>query len=196
MDSHDASATAPRTGADLVPGRRAPPTRCDSGARAFFRAACSRVPERSVSSHCLIYRLVIRLRPCPHTSGAICQKSYLRIDVEKGRETRLELLLNFVLAALESVHGDVRLTPIFQFDWRFANRLDFIGGQQTQTVNQCQVCHPTIVSQRMLARRCKQKYAQISLVERRASPPGHLRPDGRPSLHYITCNVPRRSLPR
>src|SRR5207253_2343252 len=179
MDSHDASATAPRTEPRRAPAHREPPTRCDSVARAFFRAACSRVSERSVSSHCLICRLVIGLRPCPHTSGAICQKSYLGIDVEKGRETRLELLLNFVLAALESVHGDVRLMPIFQFDWRFANRLDFIGGQQTQTIHQCQVCHPTIVSQRMLPKRWKQKNAQISLVESRASPPGHLRPDGR-----------------
>src|SRR6202030_2578468 len=85
------------------------------------------------------------------TSSAL----YLRIDVKKGRETRFELLLDLIFSALEGVHGDVRLTPIFQFDGRLADRVDFIGRQQTQTVNQCQVCHPTIVSQGMLARRYK-----------------------------------------
>ena len=102
--------------------------------------------------------------------GVMSQASYLRIDVEKGRETRLKLLFDLVFTAFEGVHGDVRLTPIFQFDWRLANRLDFIGRQQTQTVNQCQVCHPTIVSQRMLAG---------SLVERRAPRPATWELDGR-----------------
>jgi len=74
---------------------------------------------------------------------------YLWIDVEKGRETGLELPLDLVFAALENVHGDVRIPPIFQFDRRRANLHDLIGGQQTQTVHQCQVCHAMIVSQRV-----------------------------------------------
>src|SRR4029077_19557835 len=84
-------------------------------------------------------------------SQRLSQALYLRIDVEKGRETRLKLLLDLVFTALESVHGDVRLAPIFQFDWRLADRVDLIGRQQTQAVNQCQICHPTIVSQRTRA---------------------------------------------
>src|ERR1700683_4612663 len=74
---------------------------------------------------------------------------YLWIEVEKSRETRLELFLDLVFGALESVHGDMRLPPIFQFDGCRADLRDLIGGQQTQTVHQCQVCHPTIVSHRM-----------------------------------------------
>src|SRR5216684_4175370 len=94
-----------------------------------------------------------RTPPCRYISGVMSQALYLRIDVEKGRETRLKLLFDLVFTALEGVHGDVRLAPIFQFDWRLADRVDFIGRQQTQAVNQCQICHPTIVSQRMLAGR-------------------------------------------
>jgi len=75
--------------------------------------------------------------------------SYIRIEVEKGRQTGLELLLDLVFAALENVHGDVRIPPILQFDRRRANLRHLIGGQQTQTVHQCQVCHATIVSQRL-----------------------------------------------
>src|SRR6202158_2188475 len=182
MDSHDVSAIASRTEADRAPAHRAPPTRCGSAARAPFRAACSRVPERSVSSHGLMCRLVIRT---PRL------RLYLRIDVEKGRETRFELLLDLVFTALERVHGDVRLTPILQFDWGLANRLDFIGRQQTQTVNQCQVCHSTIVSQRISARRCKPENDQSLLVESRASPPGHLRLDGRGARPSTTSLVMR-----
>jgi len=107
--------------------------------------------------------------------GVMSQASYLRIDVEKGRETRLKLLFDLVFTALESVHSDVRLAPIFQFDWRLADRVDFLGRQQTQAVNQCQICHPTIVSQRMRVRRCKPENDQSLLVERRASPPGRPR---------------------
>jgi len=78
--------------------------------------------------------------------------SYLGIKIEKGCQTGLELLLDLVLAALENMHGDVRIPPIFQFDRRSANLRDLIGGQQTQTVHQCQVCHLMIVSQRLWAR--------------------------------------------
>src|SRR5208337_1454198 len=138
LDSPGASATAPRIAAGRARARRAPPTRSGSAARALCRAACFRVRERSVSSCCLIRRLI---------TGRNASPSYLRIDVEKGRETRFELLLDLAFAAIENMHGDVRLPPIPQFDRRVANLRDLIGGQQAQTIHQRQVCHPTIVSQ-------------------------------------------------
>jgi hypothetical protein len=67
----------------------------------------------------------------PTSQASYLQPLYLWIDVEKGRETRPELFLDFVFAALENVHGDVRIPPIFQFDRSRANFLDLIGGQQT-----------------------------------------------------------------
>ncbi len=92
--------------------------------------------------------------------------SYFWIDVKKGRETHLELLLNLVLAALENVHRNVRLAPILQFDRSRSDLRDLIGGQQTQTINQCKVCHPTIVSQRMQRGRLWSAVLKVSGVRK------------------------------
>jgi hypothetical protein len=90
---------------------------------------------------------------------------YLWIDVEKSRETHPELLLNLVLATLENVHRNVRLSPILQFDRSRSDLRDLIGGQQSQTVNQCKVCHPTIVSQRMKRARNSQQEAICAAIK-------------------------------
>src|ERR1019366_4437945 len=152
LDLPRASVPAPRREAGRAPARKAPPMRPSSAARALFRAVCFRIPERSAPSGRLIPPPPIRRPPCRYRSGVISPVSYLRIDVEKSRETRLELLLNLVFATLENVHGDTSILPIFQLDRGRAHLRHLVGGQQTQTVHQSQVCHPTIVSQRMRGR--------------------------------------------
>jgi len=76
------------------------------------------------------------------------QALYLWIDVKKGGQTRLKLLFDLVFAAFEGVHGDMRIPSVFQFDGGRAHLRDLVGGQQSQPVNQRQVCHLEIVSQR------------------------------------------------
>ena len=60
---------------------------------------------------------------------------YLWVDVEKRRETRLELLFDLVFAPLENVHRNLRLSPILQFDRSWSHLRDLIGGQQAQSIN-------------------------------------------------------------
>jgi hypothetical protein len=72
---------------------------------------------------------------------------YFWIDVKKSRETCPELSLDLVFTAFQSVHGDVCVASRFQFDRGRAHLGKLIGGQETQTVYQCQICHPLIVSQ-------------------------------------------------
>ena len=107
--------------------------RSGSGATTPCREACSRVREKSFSSNC---------------SGAfISLLLYFRIDVKKSRETCPELPLDLVFTSFQSVHGDVCVPSRFQFDRGRAHLGNFIGGQETETVYQCQICHPLIVSQ-------------------------------------------------
>jgi hypothetical protein len=43
----------------------------------------------------------------------------------------------------------MRISPVLQFDGRRPHFRDLIGGQQTEAIHQCQVCHATIVSQQL-----------------------------------------------
>jgi hypothetical protein len=54
--------------------------------------------------------------------------SNLRIEVEKGVEAILHLLLYFFLAAFEHVHGDMSFVAIFQFQRRVSYFGDLFGG--------------------------------------------------------------------
>lgn len=60
---------------------------------------------------------------------------YLRIDVKKGCETRPKLLLDLVFAALESVHGDMRISAILEFNSRRTHFRDLTRGQETEAVH-------------------------------------------------------------
>jgi hypothetical protein len=55
-------------------------------------------------------------------------QSNLRIEIEKGVEAVLQLLFDFLLAAFEHVHGDVRLIPVLQFESRIPYFGDFFRG--------------------------------------------------------------------
>ena len=74
-------------------------------------------------------------------SGKMRRESDFRVEVEKGGQARFELLFDIFLAALENVHGDVRLVAVAKLDGSVAEFGDFVGGEQTQAVHQCQICH-------------------------------------------------------
>src|SRR4051794_6468018 len=50
-----------------------------------------------------------------------------RVEVEKRRQAGSQLFLDIFLAALEHVHGDVRLVAVLQFDGSLAYFDDLIG---------------------------------------------------------------------
>jgi hypothetical protein len=68
------------------------------------------------------------------------------IKIEEGVEAGLQLLLDLVFAAFESVHGHVRLMAVVEFQCCIANFGEFVGRKQPQSVNQSQVCHALIVT--------------------------------------------------
>ena len=75
------------------------------------------------------------------TLGTLPAVLDLGVEVEEGVEAHFELPFDLLAAAFEDVHGDTRLVAVLQGDWSVAHRCYLVGGQQSHSVNQCQVCH-------------------------------------------------------
>jgi len=69
----------------------------------------------------------------------------LGIEIEERLQTGTKLLLNLLFTALEDVHGDVRLSSIREFHWSLADLDHIFGGKQPHAVDQCQICHTSIL---------------------------------------------------
>ena len=52
-----------------------------------------------------------------------------------------KLGLDLLSAAFEDVHGHMCLIAVVEVDGRFADRGDFIGGEQTHSINECEIGH-------------------------------------------------------
>jgi len=52
-----------------------------------------------------------------------------RVEVEEGLQARLQLLLDFFLAAFEHVHGDVGFASVLELESCVADFGDFFGWQ-------------------------------------------------------------------
>jgi hypothetical protein len=75
----------------------------------------------------------------------ISPASNFRIKIKERFQAGPQLLLNFIFAAFEHVHCDVRRASILQLYGRFAYFHDFIGGQQSHAVHQRQICHSPLL---------------------------------------------------
>src|SRR5690348_3180225 len=71
--------------------------------------------------------------------------SDLRIEVKERIQTGLQLLLDFLSAALEHMHGHMSFASVFEFQRRISDVCDLIGGQQSHSINQCKVGHALIL---------------------------------------------------
>jgi hypothetical protein len=63
-------------------------------------------------------------------------RSDLGIKIEKRLKALPQLLFDIVLRALEHVHGDPSIVPVFELNRSIADLGDLIGGQQSKSVNQ------------------------------------------------------------
>jgi hypothetical protein len=59
-----------------------------------------------------------------------------------------QLRLNLLTRAFKNVHGDARAVAIFQLDGGIAYFRNFIGRQEPQAVNQCEICHTGMLAGR------------------------------------------------
>src|SRR5579871_3865698 len=75
------------------------------------------------------------------TLGTLLAVLDLGVEVEEGVEAHFELPFDLLAAAFEDVHGDARLVSVLQGDWGVTNLCYLVGGQQSPSVDQRQVCH-------------------------------------------------------
>ena len=67
--------------------------------------------------------------------------SDLRVKVEEGIQTLLELRLDLLARALQNVHGHVRLVAVGELEGRVVDLGDLALGEQPQSVDKSQIRH-------------------------------------------------------
>jgi hypothetical protein len=72
------------------------------------------------------------------------------IELEEGIEGLLELAADFLFAAFNEMHGDVRGVAVLELDGGVGQLLDFIGRDQAQAVDQSEFCHTSRVRSLLL----------------------------------------------
>ena len=65
----------------------------------------------------------------------------LRIEIKKGIQALFELTLDFLSRTLQDVHCHVRLVAVGELQGGVSYLDDLALGQQTQSVDQSQICH-------------------------------------------------------
>src|SRR3974390_2578790 len=78
-------------------------------------------------------------------AGPEFRDSDFGIEIKESFQTSAQLLLDFLFAAFEHVHSDVRLPAIGEFYRRLANLDDVFRRQQPHAIYQREICHILIL---------------------------------------------------
>ena len=70
-------------------------------------------------------------RLCPELQHGLS----LGVEVEEGVNAQAKLGFDLFAAAFEDVHLDAGFVAVFQLDWGFADCCDFVGREQTHSVD-------------------------------------------------------------
>jgi hypothetical protein len=70
----------------------------------------------------------------------------LRVKIEERIQTHTQLGFNLLPASFEDMHRYSGRVSVLQSDWSVAHLCYLVGWQQPHSINQCQVCHKSIVS--------------------------------------------------